>query len=110
MRRRPPRSTRTDTLFPYTTLFRSALVQRISRGVERLAEFHDVDAALTERRPERRRRVGGAGGHLQLDIAADLLGHDGLLSFCRPGRNPGLKISGPAEGITPPPARNRTRV
>src|SRR3546814_11144329 len=25
MMRRPPRSTRTDTLFPYTTLFRSAL-------------------------------------------------------------------------------------
>src|SRR3546814_10460211 len=25
MRRRPPRSTRTDTLFPYTTLFRSKL-------------------------------------------------------------------------------------
>src|SRR3546814_20976438 len=24
---RPPRSTRTDTLFPYTTLFRSALLQ-----------------------------------------------------------------------------------
>src|SRR3546814_735673 len=27
MIRRPPRSTRTDTLFPYTTLFRSFLVQ-----------------------------------------------------------------------------------
>src|SRR3546814_17024792 len=27
MRRRPPRSTRTDTLFPYTTLFRSRLRQ-----------------------------------------------------------------------------------
>src|SRR3546814_7935689 len=26
MLRRPPRSTRTDTLFPYTTLFRSVLV------------------------------------------------------------------------------------
>src|SRR3546814_1329505 len=26
MRRRPPRSTRTDTLFPYTTLFRSAML------------------------------------------------------------------------------------
>src|SRR3546814_1871226 len=26
MRRRPPRSTRTDTLFPYTTLFRSCRV------------------------------------------------------------------------------------
>src|SRR3546814_11662202 len=28
MIRRPPRSTRTDTLFPYTTLFRSALAGR----------------------------------------------------------------------------------
>src|SRR3546814_17782079 len=27
MIRRPPRSTRTDTLFPYTTLFRSALLR-----------------------------------------------------------------------------------
>src|SRR3546814_14233273 len=27
MIRRPPRSTRTDTLFPYTTLFRSAVVK-----------------------------------------------------------------------------------
>src|SRR3546814_11067740 len=27
MIRRPPRSTRTDTLFPYTTLFRSALLE-----------------------------------------------------------------------------------
>src|SRR3546814_14424473 len=27
MIRRPPRSTRTDTLFPYTTLFRSILLQ-----------------------------------------------------------------------------------
>src|SRR3546814_7907465 len=26
MRRRPPRSTRTDTLFPYTTLFRSPTI------------------------------------------------------------------------------------
>src|SRR3546814_4505604 len=31
MIRRPPRSTRTDTLFPYTTLFRSA-----ARGLPRL--------------------------------------------------------------------------
>src|SRR3546814_10765502 len=28
MRRRPPRSTRTDTLFPYTTLFRSLAAVR----------------------------------------------------------------------------------
>src|SRR3546814_13021272 len=32
MIRRPPRSTRTDTLFPYTTLFRS--VRRAGRAVE----------------------------------------------------------------------------
>src|SRR3546814_11081448 len=29
MIRRPPRSTRTDTLFPYTTLFRSMLALRL---------------------------------------------------------------------------------
>src|SRR3546814_1536968 len=29
MIRRPPRSTRTDTLFPYTTLFRSRLFQEV---------------------------------------------------------------------------------
>src|SRR3546814_16663984 len=35
MLRRPPRSTRTDTLFPYTTLFRSGELDR--RGVDRNA-------------------------------------------------------------------------
>src|SRR3546814_13335402 len=33
MRRRPPQSTRTDTLFPYTTLFRSILVHGRQRHV-----------------------------------------------------------------------------
>src|SRR3546814_20945991 len=33
MIRRPPRSTRTDTLFPYTTLFRSLSPHRIWRGL-----------------------------------------------------------------------------
>src|SRR3546814_8666101 len=32
MIRRPPRSTRTDTLFPYTTLFRSARTARTAQG------------------------------------------------------------------------------
>src|SRR3546814_14609435 len=39
MIRRPPRSTRTDTPFPYTTLFRS-----ISRGVNRLVDRKLVPA------------------------------------------------------------------
>src|SRR3546814_13613319 len=32
MSRRPPRSTRTDTLFPYTTLFRSIAYRTAARG------------------------------------------------------------------------------
>src|SRR3546814_4027618 len=35
MRRRPPRSTRTDTLFPYTTLFRSEGIQHHVAGLRR---------------------------------------------------------------------------
>src|SRR3546814_2655074 len=34
MIRRPPRSTRTDTLFPYTTLFRSVIFLLFSVGLE----------------------------------------------------------------------------
>src|SRR3546814_16354632 len=37
MIRRPPRSTRTDTLFPYSTLFRSLLAQIIAYVVSPLA-------------------------------------------------------------------------
>src|SRR3546814_17058346 len=40
MIRRPPRSTRTDTLFPYTTLFRSALHILIARKEEGRAAHH----------------------------------------------------------------------
>src|SRR3546814_1832436 len=45
MIRRPPRSTRTDTLFPYTTLFRSLLhrIIRRARGQRHEAERR-VDA------------------------------------------------------------------
>src|SRR3546814_12882280 len=42
MIRRPPRSTRTDTLFPYTTLFRSTVEDTISilRGLKEKYELH----------------------------------------------------------------------
>src|SRR3546814_10190289 len=42
MRRRPPRSTRTDTLFPYTTLFRSHRHVAPCDRVERLAVGGDA--------------------------------------------------------------------
>src|SRR3546814_7579982 len=45
MIRRPPRSTRTDTLFPYTTLFRS-LVESAHVLVQRLSAAHAVLQAL----------------------------------------------------------------
>src|SRR3546814_7651243 len=47
MIRRPPRSTRTDTLFPYTTLFRSVLVLRLREGESRLV----VEVQLQQRGP-----------------------------------------------------------
>src|SRR3546814_17272530 len=42
MIRRPPRSTRTDTLFPYTTLFRSAL--SAGNGSDRIVDFSGEDS------------------------------------------------------------------
>src|SRR3546814_10772509 len=54
MRRRPPRSTRTDTLFPYTTLFRACARPP---GRHRAAEGLDprrrcgADQGIEQRRP-----------------------------------------------------------
>src|SRR3546814_16362703 len=46
MIRRPPRSTRTDTLFPYTTLFRSHdLILRCSREIKP-RQIHHVPRVL----------------------------------------------------------------
>src|SRR3546814_6562423 len=43
MIRRPPRSTRTDTLFPYTTLFRSLRGVRAKLAtIPRRAAFHQI--------------------------------------------------------------------
>src|SRR3546814_7570390 len=44
MIRRPPRSTRTDTLFPYTTLFRSG--RRQGRGAPRLRGLPELAQAV----------------------------------------------------------------
>src|SRR3546814_7461671 len=48
MIRRPPRSTRTDTLFPYTTLFRS-------RNVELRSEVDAMRATLSDSQTEKDR-------------------------------------------------------
>src|SRR3546814_9738215 len=74
MIRRRPRSTRTDTLFPYTTLFRSAVGLRRQGGQspdEDGAEQHDgsrddqrVAKGERERLPARRSRERSARGVL----------------------------------------------
>src|SRR3546814_14637275 len=64
MIRRPPRSTRTDTLFPYTTLFRSARVfhrQHLARPAQQLGD--QVERVL---RPQRDQDLV----RLRLDAAA----------------------------------------
>src|SRR3546814_20868848 len=42
MIRRPPRATRTDTLFPYTTLFRSAAIRARGHGAR---HRHGIDVS-----------------------------------------------------------------
>src|SRR3546814_4701340 len=57
MIRRPPRSTRTDTLFPYTTLFRSAVAeaaQEFALDERQVAALNDLRQRLAERRESRR--------------------------------------------------------
>src|SRR3546814_8998587 len=62
MRRRPPRSTRTDTLFPYTTLFRSVVV--VEGDADRVANAREAgfpavrgniasEKVMLEAKPER---------------------------------------------------------
>src|SRR3546814_1345827 len=73
MIRRPPRSTRTDTLFPYTTLFRSMAIDRATR--------ESLELTLTTSGQRKGslldavdRTVTGAGARLLgQDIAAPLM-------------------------------------
>src|SRR3546814_10499668 len=58
MIRRPPRSTLTDTLFPYTTLFRSARSHDLRRGDARRRGVPRLDGESAVRR---RRAVGDGG-------------------------------------------------
>src|SRR3546814_5474984 len=57
MIRRPPRSTRTDTLFPYTTLFRSDFLSIVVTEIGNIAErrlFRLNDGTLNRGLPDMR--------------------------------------------------------
>src|SRR3546814_2389776 len=81
MIRRSPRSTRTDTLFPYTTLFRSVACSRVAVDPPVLAHL-GIQAGLAVDRPGRavvvRRRLARRLVHMrqhhevEIRIAVDL--------------------------------------
>src|SRR3546814_8511903 len=58
MIRRPPRSTRTDTLFPYTTLFRSLLQRDAETPIYRIAEAVNLSPSACSRRIAELKRLG----------------------------------------------------
>src|SRR3546814_15821683 len=74
MKRRPPSSTRTDTLFPYTTLFRSPLVG-VAEAVQEMHLLEGLRAVVPMRLVDRLgvRQAGSLeggvddlpGGHLE---------------------------------------------
>src|SRR3546814_1294586 len=69
MIRRPPRSTRTDTLFPYTTLFRSPTLRELARA----ASDGEAQAIARERIAELERlaHVAGQCAQMELDFLYD---------------------------------------
>src|SRR3546814_12148102 len=110
MIRRPPRSTRTDTLFPYTTLFRSknARYVRLRRGSDDIEGAGDGDLCRRQLarkwrkpdpvRPARRRKIASVVGHR---ARAD---RKGLAGAVRPHLRPPPETTG-----RPPRARARDR-
>src|SRR3546814_7451656 len=103
MIRRPPRSTRTDTLFPYTTLFRST-------------QFREPDTSGLLTRASGQQR----GAHtVEIDIGHQLVDRD-LAIECRHGILPlnqrqGVRLQVPRHADTPlsfrrPHQRCRQRV
>src|SRR3546814_4552 len=56
MLRRPPRSTRTDTLFPYTTLFRSRVKRQVAEGRPGVRVLMKIDNTGEPRKRNAKRR------------------------------------------------------
>src|SRR3546814_6727925 len=83
MNRRPPRSTRTYTSFPYTTLFRSTLsaARAVKRTLEATGRYRvyltrDRDVYIPLR--ERFQRAEQAGASLFISLHADSIGNHSL--------------------------------
>src|SRR3546814_3706055 len=90
MIRRPPRSTRTDTLFPYTTLFRSIHVTQFRHN---MAFDPDLRAALEQL---------AAAGHLPGEL---IPAHDLITRFLVVSRLVSPKSTEPPHATRPLAAR-----
>src|SRR3546814_15522745 len=99
MIRRPPRSTRTDTLFPYTTLFRS---------IDRRQIVPPGKGAIVEHRLHQRLRIVKAavdgdivdvGGHDRRHLTALHVGHAALRM-----EHEDVDLLAPRNGVDRPPA------
>src|SRR3546814_17715548 len=81
---RPPRFTRTDTLFPDPTVFRSIVLEEMGQGFHRMIirygfmQEADVPAALA--------RVDKCGGAFKMMDTSFFLARQTLLPAERPGR------------------------
>src|SRR3546814_20023721 len=96
MIRRPPRSTRTDTLFPYTTLFRSLGPVTLRNRIIKSATFEGKtpDALVTDELIEFHRRpaAGGVGLSTVAYCAVPHVGRPEYGQLCtRPDAHPRLR-------------------
>src|SRR3546814_13544335 len=90
MIRRPPRSTRTDTLFPYTTLFRSPLGAPLPGDLGRPILHHQrgLGMAPEESADEAARRAAQAAEAERQRIAAEQRAARGSSVMLQLGTNP----------------------
>src|SRR3546814_11543757 len=79
MIRRPPRSTRTDTLFPYTTLFRSQLIRHEKVHLRQQAEMLVIFFYIWYLLEYLLRRLGGRshmGAYLRISFECEARAHE----------------------------------
>src|SRR3546814_11092636 len=104
MIRRPPRSTRTDTLFPYTTLFRSVVRSLVG-------EEHLVGRLVADDREAREHR---AHEHERRRVGQRVVDPDGCADGARrvrPGEQPAADVAHVVDlaELGPPPGSGHAR-
>src|SRR3546814_4170976 len=90
MRRRPPRSTRTDTLFPYTTLFRSSFAS--NENFADLLEESFTSSNAMEGSVVKGVVVAIENDFALIDVGLKCEGRVPMKEFAGPGRAPEIKV------------------